>query len=533
MAVGLILAALVAGAYCTPALAPRIPFGEADMAQLARDTPAAKYNTRRILSVIEHRNAPYMEVPMSELKGLGDSFKKDWDEIAITHLGDYNRAFILRSQMVPGSAKFKVHINPNIEKEVISGHGPTTYTVTSSTAKIDTDREGWNTDTNSEVGGSVTADVHFNGLFVSGGVSATVTGNHRWGEGKNGEKSKQTEFRTDEEMRQECPPRHFCSVQTWTYTVEVSGQWQAVPVFQVDSSPAPNFANLALPKADYCLAACNPYYENCQDMWKLAGYFYELGEVEDTPRYNYEALHQQYEDDPQATIQTLFPIAAEKQGDTYMPADGIIYGEKLPHVERKLSYTLRKANGEPYRTVVVVSEPLEKEEDSEAPEDPEATEDSDESDDGKVAPPRALEWVVGRNGVGMCKLDEGWWCSKEWRFYDPENGWFTADAKDWDQPEDLDKNCPQIRAPPPAERDIPESDWKKLPDSTEPEIAHHVEMGWAPTSRRNVPVVPDLKAGEWKRSFNQTNSTQAAKVEVVVLQDELSELVADLENGTI
>ncbi|KAK8145891.1 hypothetical protein G3M48_003838 [Beauveria asiatica] len=527
MAVGLILAALVAGVYCTPGLAPRIPFGEADMAQLARDTPAAKYNTRRILSVIEQRNAPYMEVPLSEVKGLGDSFERDWNDIATSHLGDYNRAFILRSQMVPGSAKFQVHIHPNIEKEIVSGHGPTTYTVTSSTAKIDTAREGWSSETNSEIGGSVTADVHFNGLFVSGGVSATVTGNRRWGEGKDGEKSKQTEFRSDEEMRQECPPRHFCSVQTWTYTVEVSGQWQAVPVFQVQNSPVPNFANLALRKADYCLAACNPFYEDCKDMWKLAGYFYKLGDVPDTPRYDHDALHKQYEEDPEGTLQTLFPIDAEKQGDTYMPAPGVILGEKLPHVERKLSYTLRKANGEPYRTVVVVSEPLEEPEDSEEPEE------SEESDDGKVAPPRALEWVVGRNGVGMCKLDEGWWCSKEWRFYDPETGWFTADPKDWDQPEDLDKNCPQIRALQPTEQDIPESDWKKLEDSTEPEIAHHVVMEWTPETDTDVPVAGDLKAGERKRSFSQTNSTEVEKVEVIVLQDELSELVADLEKGEI
>lgn len=533
MAVGLILAALVAGVYCSPALAPRLPFGDADMAQLAQDTPAAKYNTRRILSVIEHRNAPYMEVPMSEVKGLGDAFERDWNEIAMYHLGDYNRGFVLRSHMVPGSAKFKVDIHPNIEKEIISGHGPTTYIVTSSTAKIDTAREGWSTDTNSDIGGSVTADVHFNGLFVSGGVSATVTGNHRWGDGKNGEKSKQTEFRSDEEMRQECPPRHFCSVQTWTYTVEVSGKWQAVPVFKVENSPVPNFAGLRLPKADYCLAACYPFYEDCKDMWKLAGYFYELPEVPDTPRYDHNTLRKKYEDDPEGTTRDLFAIAAEKQEDTYMPAEGIIYGEKLPHVERKFSYTLRKANGEPYRTVVVVSEPLEKEEGSEAPEDTEAPEDSDESDNGKVSPPRALDWVVGRNGVGVCKLDEGWWCSKEWRFYDPENGWFTADPQEWDQPEDLDKNCFPIRNPPLSVQDIPESDWKKLPDSTEPEIAHHTEMAWAPTSRSNVPVVPDLKTGERKRSFNQTSSAQVEKIEVVVLQDELSELVADLENGTI
>lgn len=130
----------------------------------------------------------------------------------------------------------------------------------------------------------------------------------------------------------------------------------------------------------------------------------------------------------------------------------------------------------------------------------------------------------------LCKPDEGWWCSKESRFYDPETGWSTPDPKDRDLPEDQERNCPQIRAPQAAKQDMPESDWKKLDDSTKPEIAHRMELEWRPASESDVSVAPDLKAGERKRSYSQTSSTQVKKVEVIVLLDELLELVVDLEN---
>ncbi|PHH92130.1 hypothetical protein CDD83_8803 [Cordyceps sp. RAO-2017] len=196
--------------------------------------------------------------------------------------------------------------------------------------------------------------------------------------------------------------------------------------------------------------------------------------------------------------------------------------------EMTLAYTMRRPNGEPFRTVVVLSEPIDKPSGQDIPE-PEKEESETEEEDiepeeedvepegwqgGKVTPPSAVEWHVKADGTGVCKLEDGWWCNKPWRFYDPKYGdWFSVDPAEWNEPEGLDDKCPLINNPTPVERQ---------PNVTETTVPQ------TPANGDDDHLATEEQVSPQKRSVIPAGGNG---VTATVLKDELSELLESLGSG--
>ncbi|KAJ6445395.1 Histone transcription regulator 3 [Purpureocillium lavendulum] len=118
------------------------------------------------------------------------------------------------------------------QAEFIAGSRPVTRDITTSTSRVDISSQGWSLGKAT----SVEASASVGGSFAGIGASATVSGSHSRNEGVNQENTKQTEQTKQVSTTFECPEDHACSVQTWTFVLEMQGDCTTMPVYEATCS---------------------------------------------------------------------------------------------------------------------------------------------------------------------------------------------------------------------------------------------------------------------------------------------------------
>ncbi|PHH90918.1 hypothetical protein CDD83_2256 [Cordyceps sp. RAO-2017] len=176
-----------------------------NLAAMAYDTEEAQAMIDELKQEITPRGTlPYVDTKLGQ------------KNTAFPKICDNKQIFFLRQRMILDNDSVTIDIFPNQNHHTINANkkDPITFRISKSTAKVDTVSSGWS------IGGSATASV--SGVFFSG--SATVSGD------VNGGQAKQSEWAEENVVEEECPARHICAVQTWTFTAKISGHCPTMPV---------------------------------------------------------------------------------------------------------------------------------------------------------------------------------------------------------------------------------------------------------------------------------------------------------------
>lgn len=327
--------------------------------------------------------ALYSEIPLKDSKIKLDNV-----------LEDERRCLYIHNFVKSESAS--LDINPNSDyPDRISGGEAIPLEITTSVAKINSERLGWNKEKSTEVGGSATIEASVGVGVFSSFLSATVYGNQRTTGGQNGESSKQTEWTYSVKSTENCPANSICRIVTWTYIRTIKGTCSLTPY--VDSK--------CLGRGDSKLSL--GLFPTCPAVRSIALDFFN---------FNYDNIHGELSAGPVSDGITM-------QRPEY------VHGLKQT-TKCSFSYALRTKDGEPVKAQALLTESLADTEKSQVKDVPEA-----------------LRWYTDKDGDRFCLLKNNWFWLPSDEFFIPvkEGGlgkWETR--TDLPKPKGLDEKCPPV-----------------------------------------------------------------------------------------
>ncbi|PHH89516.1 hypothetical protein CDD83_5870 [Cordyceps sp. RAO-2017] len=181
-----------------------IPAVGVDLASVSSDNSEHRAITRLIYQAIRSEDLPHLDTPMPG-----------------------QPCFYTRDQLEHQNAGIDITTVRNQDYEVINaGTGSMDIAITTSTAKIDNSSASWTSEGRNAIGGEVTVGYGFAGF----GASATASGSHSTMNAESGGSSQQQEFREDRNFMAQCPARHICTVQTWTFLIRAHGKCPRIPL---------------------------------------------------------------------------------------------------------------------------------------------------------------------------------------------------------------------------------------------------------------------------------------------------------------
>ncbi|KAK2598159.1 hypothetical protein QQS21_005710 [Conoideocrella luteorostrata] len=378
----------VASAYGSIIL-PRAPDGS--LAALIRNSPQVRGHMKSIIAAMDKLNAeglPYSEGPLQDFKSV------DLDKVA----EEKRKCLRLRNSVRPEGFQAIIDINPHADyPDQISGDEPESIEITTSLAKVDNERLGWNKEVSTEIGGSATAEASGGFGPFSASLSATVFGNQRSMSGKNGESSKQTEYRNDIKVTKICKRNSICRVVTWTYTRTIMGRCFLMPYQDLECWGPRIPGNISL----------GVYLHDTSSLETVAKQFFEVQKPFNSAVDNIGAGF---------TVQGI-----QMHSPDFVKAK---YEENC-----SFSYPLRMENGDPVRAQALITEPLDT---------------TEKSPVQQV--PKAYKWVQDAEGIKYCNLEKGWSWQPDDFFYIPkaEGGRDEWEQRpDLPQPEGHKEKCPR------------------------------------------------------------------------------------------
>lgn len=402
-----------------------------NMESLVRDTPEAKFQVARISRLFRPQDLPYAE--LRDVPGL-PSFVKPSDiacfdflprTVGFQDLGETD--LFLRGVMKPESVTNSIEIYPFVDEETINGGTRESRLVlTSSTSKIDSSRIGWATESAEEAAGIFSSGAGAHSIVYSAHIDATYIGNQRWSKSGNTESGAHHEFREDRTMELTCPPNTHCSAQTWTYMRTISGTCHVLPIVESTKSW---LARNEWVIEDDCHTFRKVFSTDKNQTWQQKPSNVSLAGINN--------------DCVSPLASKFFELSGRPQGfgDSYQgvfmhkPDVVLKYKHEFPC---NFTYALRRPDGAPYRTTVILNQALPQKDGSDARE-----------------PSRPMlgriPQAVGLNpkNQALCDLEDGWKYSRKeggnW-FQAANAGW--AEHPDWPSPERLSERCPSIASMP-------------------------------------------------------------------------------------
>lgn len=386
---------------------PRAGQGDVDLAMLIRDTEQVRGHRDNVLGAL-HKHLPYSEGPLktSKLETVKNS-----------------GCFTMRRVVKPHSYQSTLDVVPTFDLpyDTVTGVYEESVTITSSTAKIDTARLGWNKEKSSETGGSVKAGVSAGasaGLgFFESHMTTTVYENESWTEDKTGKKAMQSEFRTELTETKKCPPHSICRAVTWTYTRTISGTCYILPLLDtrcaMPDSEMARFGNTSL-----------GLYPDCSPISDIASQFFEFSSPRAAPGFGPDLqgvkMHR-----PEAVSRNIFEAPCS------------------------FSHPLRWGNGNLVKAQAFVSFPIVTGAQLPTPLQAITSADGVNSTPVNQQIPNAVEWVEKEKGKAYCKLQKGWSWLPPNNFYIPKKQDGTDDyaaQPSWPKPQGIDEKCPQYKS---------------------------------------------------------------------------------------
>ncbi|KAM3516279.1 hypothetical protein MY11210_000038 [Beauveria gryllotalpidicola] len=368
---------------------PRQASGDINLAALILNAPEVQRHQKSIQRAL-NKGLPYSEGLLEASKSLVklDGLKKD-----------ERKCLYLRNSVKQDGFQSYMDINPHPDApDVVTSAKEKKIEITTSTAKVDVEKLGWNKEVATEIGGSATVQVSGGIGEFSASLSATVYGNQRTAGGQNGEASKQTEFRQDVRRVEICPPNSICRIVTWTYTRTIKGSCFLTPYFDEQCSTGNKR------KGKYSLGL----FPTCQPLQGVATQFFD---------FDYD------------NYKSAYGFGPETHG-LKMHKPAMIKANKYDE-DCTFTYALRDENGIPVKATanIIETEP-----------------DSSVNKSAVTKTPKAVGWFIDNMGVRSCEFEDGWFMQANNAYFIPEKAggqgiWEWRD--DLPEPEGLKEKCPQ------------------------------------------------------------------------------------------
>ncbi|OAA36442.1 hypothetical protein NOR_07521 [Metarhizium rileyi] len=358
-----------------------------DLAALISQSREVRGHKKNILGGLQD-GLPYSEGPLASSKAVQLDPVRENERKCIT----------LRNFVKPQGYKSVIDVVPHIDHpDQLTGKDEVPIEITQSVAVIDGSRLGWNRESSTEAGISVTAEAAAGIGAFSASLSSTVFGNQRWTDGQNGEQTAEKEFRNELQTTRKCPPHSICRVVTWTYTRTITGTCFLAPFLDMQCIDPGRTGKYSL-----------GLFPSCEPAAGVASQFFAFD-------YDRDMTASGFGPDLQG-VKMHRPEAVKRNK----------YEETC-----SFSYVLRWPQGDPVRAQAVLAVPLD-----------------DEPEVNKsfvTRVPKAIKWRYGKKQT-FCELENNWFWQPEHEFFIPAsqggNGkWQTR--MDLPRPDGLDEKCPE------------------------------------------------------------------------------------------
>ncbi|PHH60926.1 hypothetical protein CDD81_1037 [Ophiocordyceps australis] len=281
-----------------------------------RNTSQVKAAIRSITAMSKGGAVPYKEAPLTAAQGVNLSFVSS----------DWHPRLFWRQIILPATLNVSIEIFSHLDFELMSEGN---VEVTTSTAVINTERQGWKLSQSREqghaVGMELTGEVSTGFFKMATKNTYNVHGSKRWTDEQRGATVTQQQFRASVRFDGKCGKNQICRVLTWTYTKSFRGVCLMFPLIDVSSCDRTAYSNAP---ANYSLAVFNP--KTSPILTTVAEQFFEL----DTYDGN--------------------RTGAEIQGCVMHRHEAV--KRSLQQGQCSFSYTLRKPDGTPLRTQAMLAE---------------------------------------------------------------------------------------------------------------------------------------------------------------------------------